>query len=109
MVVAAAVTVVETAAARRNVGRLDVKPGTKNAAEKRRKEIDRLKWQKLKAEKRQLRQSEKDAHASANPDEDPDLIGIVPGPQPILDADAATDVAVPAEEPAADADKPSGT
>jgi hypothetical protein len=86
-----------------------VKPGTKNAAEKRRKEIDRLKWQKLKAEKRQLRQSEKDANTLANPDEDPDLIGIVPGPQPILDADAPTEVATPTEEPAPGADKPSGS
>ena len=97
------------AAARRNAGRLDVKPGTKNAAEKRRKEIDRLKWQKQKAEKRQIRQSEKDAHTLDNPDEDPDLIGIVPGPQPILDADATTEVVAPAEEPAPAADKPSGS
>ena len=100
----------ETAAAGRNVGSLSVKPGTKNAAEKRRKEIDRLKWQKLKAEKRQQRQSEKDARALDNPDEDPDLIGIVPGPQPILDADAVTEGEAPTEAPvpASDAEKPSG-
>jgi hypothetical protein len=95
-----------TAAAGRNVGSLSVKPGTKNAAEKRRKEIDRLKWQKLKAEKRQQRQSEKDARALLNPDEDPDLIGIVPGPQPIPEAEPPTTGEPPAETLATDEAKP---
>jgi hypothetical protein len=60
-----------------------VKPGTKNAAEKRKKEINRQKWQAEKAERRQQRLVDRNTRASLNPDEDPDLAGIVPGPQPI--------------------------
>ena len=59
-----------------------MKPGTNNPAEKRRKEVQRQKWQREKAERRQQRQIEKQERGSANPEEDPDLAGIVPGPQP---------------------------
>lgn len=59
-----------------------MKPGTNNPAEKRRKEIERQKWQREKAQRRQQRQLERQERGGANPDEDPDLIGIVPGPQP---------------------------
>ena len=60
-----------------------MKPGNKTAAEKRRKELDRQKWQKEKADRRQQRLSDRQAHTAENPDEDPDLAGIVPGPQPL--------------------------
>jgi hypothetical protein len=60
-----------------------VKPGNKTAAEKRRKELDRQKWQKEKADRRQQRLNDRQAHSADNPDEDPDLAGIVPGPQPL--------------------------
>lgn len=59
-----------------------MKPTTNNPAEKRRKEIERQKWQRQKAERKQQRQLERQERGGANPDEDPDLIGIVPGPQP---------------------------
>jgi len=59
-----------------------VKPGTNNAAEKRKKELLRQQWQREKAERRQQRQLERQARGSQNPEEDPDLAGIVPGPQP---------------------------
>jgi len=63
-----------------------VRPDNKNAAEKRKKEIDRKKWQAEKAERRHQRQLEREARAAAGADEDPDLAGIVPGPQPAGEA-----------------------
>jgi hypothetical protein len=49
---------------------------------KRKKELLRQEHQKQKAERKAQRQREKEnARASLNPDEDPDLAGIVPGPQ----------------------------
>lgn len=62
-----------------------MRPGTKNAAEKRKKEVLRQKWQKEKAERRQQRQGEKLERSSLDPEDDPDLAGIVPGPQPVND------------------------
>ncbi len=56
-----------------------------NPAEKRRKELLRQQWQKEKAERRLQRQNERQQRGSVNPDEDPDLVGIVPGPQPTSD------------------------
>jgi hypothetical protein len=76
-----------------------VKPTTNNPAEKRRKEIERQKWQRQKAERKQQRQQEKQERG-ANPDEDPDLVGIVPGPQP-----TATDLT---EAPSSGTDEPTG-
>jgi hypothetical protein len=48
---------------------------------KRKKEMDREKWQKEKAERKAQRQREKSERPVG--DEDPDIAGIVPGPQPI--------------------------
>jgi hypothetical protein len=79
----AVATVVVSAAVASNVGSPGVRPGTKNAAEKRKKEVLRQKRQKEKAERRQQRQSDRTDRGSLDPDEDPDLAGIVPGPQPI--------------------------
>jgi hypothetical protein len=62
-----------------------VKPGTNNAAEKRRKEVTRQKRQKEKAERRQQRQSERQTHDPLGPEDDPDIAGIVPGPQPLVE------------------------
>jgi Tfp pilus assembly protein PilN len=59
-----------------------VRSGSNSAAEKRRKEISRLKRQREKAERRQQRQAERQTHVAQDPDEDPDIAGIVPGPQP---------------------------
>ena len=70
------------AAVASNVGRPGVRPGTKNAAEKRKKEVLRQKRQKEKAECRQQRHSDREDRGPLGPDEDPDLAGIVPGPQP---------------------------
>ncbi len=78
-----------------------MRPGTKNAAEKRKKEIDRQKWQAAKAERRQQRQLERQTRTSLGDDEDPDLAGIVPGPQPVEEVPAA----VPPETPAAETPK----
>jgi hypothetical protein len=60
-----------------------VRPGTKNAAEKRKKEILRQKRQAEKLERRQQRHQDRETRLSLGSDEDPDLAGIVPGPQPI--------------------------
>jgi len=48
--------------------------------EKRRKERDRQDRQRAKAEKRKQRRQEKPARVPGG--EDPDIAGIVPGPQP---------------------------
>ncbi len=65
--------------------------------EKRRKEALRQQWQREKAERRQQRQSEREERKRSGSDEDPDLIGIVPGPQPLVDADGVG--IVPESEP----------
>jgi hypothetical protein len=49
---------------------------------KRQKERARQEKQRLKAEKRQQRKSDRDP-AEATVGEDPDIAGIVPGPQPL--------------------------
>ncbi len=49
---------------------------------KRQKERARQEKQRLKAEKRAQRKEEKDAAPTAALDVDPDIAGIVPGPQP---------------------------
>ena len=51
--------------------------------EKRRKELARKEWQKQKAERKDLREKERAERAAGlGEDEDPDIAGIVPGPQP---------------------------
>jgi hypothetical protein len=59
-----------------------VKPFNKSAAEKRKKEISRQQWQKEKAERLLQRQQERERRGALEPGEDPDIAGIVPGPQP---------------------------
>lgn len=49
---------------------------------KRKKELDRQKWLKEKAERKAQRQREKTDRTAGAEDEDPDIAGIVPGPQP---------------------------
>ena len=51
---------------------------------KRQKELARLEWQREKAAKRERRKKDKpEGGVSRDPDLDPDLAGIVPGPQPL--------------------------
>lgn len=50
---------------------------------KRLKEKARQEKQQDKAVKREQRKSEKDIRPVRSPDEDPDIAGIVPGPQPL--------------------------
>jgi hypothetical protein len=52
---------------------------------KRKKEIDRDKWHKEKAERKAQRQREKLERGQGGAEEDPDIAGIVPGPQPPLE------------------------
>jgi hypothetical protein len=56
-----------------------------NPFEKRKKEFARKERQKKKAERREERERERAERPPAGPDEDPDIAGIVPGPQPPLD------------------------
>lgn len=49
---------------------------------KRQREMARKEQQADKAQRRAERKAEKDARDPAAPGEDPDLAGIVPGPQP---------------------------
>ena len=49
---------------------------------KRQKELARLEWQREKAAKREERRK-KDPKEPLRGDEDPDIAGIVPGPQPL--------------------------
>ncbi|HWM93359.1 MAG TPA: hypothetical protein VN493_21530 [Thermoanaerobaculia bacterium] len=53
-----------------------------NSFEKRRKELARKEKQRQKAEKREQRERERAARPPGQEDEDPDIAGIVPGPQP---------------------------
>jgi len=50
---------------------------------KRQKERHREEKRKEKEEKRQQRKTAKDERPAAAPGEDPDIAGIVPGPQPV--------------------------
>jgi hypothetical protein len=54
--------------------------------EKRRKELARKVRQREKAERREIRDKEK-ADRTVAEGEDPDIAGIVPGPQPIPDVE----------------------
>jgi hypothetical protein len=51
-------------------------------ATKRQKELDRRQKQQQKENERAARRKDKAARPDAPPGEDPDLAGIVPGPQP---------------------------
>jgi len=50
---------------------------------KRQKELARLEWQREKAAKKERRRKEKPEGSPGDPESDPDLAGIVPGPQPL--------------------------
>jgi len=52
-------------------------------ANKRQKERNRQEQQQAKAERRKLRREEKGTRAPGAPGEDPDIAGIIPGPQPV--------------------------
>ena len=62
---------------------MDFNPGST----KRQKEAARRDKQRKKDERRETRKREKETNpgSPATPGEDPDIAGIVPGPQPILD------------------------
>jgi len=53
-----------------------------NPFEKRRKELARKERQQKKAERRDIRERERADKSSGESGEDPDIAGIVPGPQP---------------------------
>jgi hypothetical protein len=53
-----------------------------NPFEKRQKELARKEKQRKKAERRDLREQQKSQRAGDGSEEDPDIAGIVPGPQP---------------------------
>jgi hypothetical protein len=55
------------------------------SVKKRQKEAARREHQQDKLERRALRKKEKGGREDLAPGEDPDLIGIVPGPQPQLE------------------------
>jgi hypothetical protein len=97
--VAAAVDGVAVAVVEGSVGRPSVKPFNKSAAEKRKKEISRQQWQKEKAERLLQRQQEREKRGALEPGEDPDIAGIVPGPQPSPDENAGI---VPDPQPSPD-------
>ena len=54
-------------------------------ATKRQKEAARRDYQRRKEEKKEQRKREKAERPPLAPGEDPDIAGIVPGPQPILE------------------------
>ena len=53
-----------------------------NPFEKRKKEFARKERQKKKAERREIRDRERAERPPTDTEEDPDIAGIVPGPQP---------------------------
>lgn len=55
------------------------------SAKKRQKEAARREHQRDKAERKEQRKAEKETRATDAPGEDPDLAGIVPGPQPVAE------------------------
>lgn len=56
---------------------------SKPSVTKRQKELQRLDKQKEKAERRAQRQAERKERGNADDAVDPDIAGIVPGPQPL--------------------------
>lgn len=55
------------------------------SVKKRQKEQARREHQREKADRKAERKAERDTREPGSPGEDPDLLGIVPGPQPILE------------------------
>jgi hypothetical protein len=60
-------------------------PTARPSAAKRQKERARQEKQKDKAARRQQRNAEREKRGDVAPGEDPDIAGIVPGPQPPQD------------------------
>jgi hypothetical protein len=58
-----------------------------NPFEKRKKELARKERQKKKAERRDIRDRERVERPAGETEEDPDIAGIVPGPQPPADVE----------------------
>jgi hypothetical protein len=58
-----------------------------NPFEKRKKELARKEKQKKKAERRDERERSKAERPAGESEEDPDIAGIVPGPQPPLEVE----------------------
>jgi hypothetical protein len=58
-----------------------------NPFEKRQKEVARKEKKKKKAERKEIRDRERAERLPGAPDEDPDIAGIVPGPQPPLEVE----------------------
>ena len=56
--------------------------------QKRQKERDRQEYQRAKAEKRKQRREDQPKRPESATGEDPDIAGIVPGPQPIPEEEA---------------------
>lgn len=54
------------------------------SVKKRQKELSRQEHQRDKAERRRERKAEKETRTEGSAGEDPDLAGIVPGPQPTV-------------------------
>lgn len=61
--------------------------GGRPSITKRQRESARKEWQVKKAERRAQRDAQRKARAETGTGEDPDLAGIVPGPQPLRDDD----------------------
>jgi sRNA-binding protein len=59
-----------------------------NPFEKRKKEFARKERQKKKAERREARERERAERPATENEEDPDIAGIVPGPQPPPDVES---------------------
>ena len=55
------------------------------SVKKRQKELARQEHQRDKAERKEQRKTEKERKVDGAPEEDPDLAGIVPGPQPVAE------------------------
>jgi hypothetical protein len=58
---------------------------SRQGADKRNKERARQQKQKEKASEREARKREKPVHGNHPPGVDPDIAGIVPGPQPVVE------------------------
>lgn len=56
-----------------------------NGHTKRQKELARIQHKREKAEKAEQRKKEKDSRGPRDPNVDPDIAHIVPGPQPVLE------------------------
>jgi len=76
---------------------------------KRKREREKQEKRQSKMERRTQRKEEKaDRPGRASFDEDPDIAGIIPGPQPTLEEQGFYDLPAPAPEPAPEPEEPAG-